>query len=154
MPSGPNTSSSKTEPRLQMKSATPAAGPVDGAWWPRSRALADELPPLLDAMTARLGRIDRVTYHLADWPAPHRRLPFDDGVVRLEGFRSQAAGSLTVIGWNRNRLTLRVVAPETEPGAARQALTEGADEATPAPAPTTPPTGSVPERSSSSVLPH
>jgi len=154
MPSGPNTPSPDTGTRLRMKSATPAPGPVDGGWWPRTRDLADELPTLLEAMTARLGRIDRVTYHLADWPATDRRLPFDDGVVRLEGFRSQASGSLTVIGWNRNRLTLRVVPPETAPADARKALTEVADEATPAPAPTTPPTGRVHERSSTSVLPH
>ncbi|WP_370962511.1 DUF5994 family protein [Amycolatopsis sp. cg9] len=154
MPSGPNTSSPKSEPRLGINSAKPATGPFDGAWWPASRDLATELPALLDAMTARVGQIDRVTYHLADWPVPDRRLPFGDGVVRLEGFRSQAAGSLTVIGWNRNRMTLRVVPPETEPGTAKRTLAEAAAEGTPAPAPTTPPTGGVRERSTPSALPH
>ncbi|MDQ7803092.1 DUF5994 family protein [Amycolatopsis sp. A133] len=64
-------------------------------------------------MAARLGRTDRVTYGLGEWPGPGRRLTVDDGVVRLEGFRSQSGGTLTVVGWDRRRLTLLVVPPET-----------------------------------------
>ncbi|WIX92077.1 DUF5994 family protein [Amycolatopsis sp. DG1A-15b] len=130
MPSGPNTTlatQSVTEPRLRLKPAAPATGHVDGGWWPRSDGLAAELPALLAAVAARLGRIDRVTYHLGDWPDPPRRVTFDGSGVRLEGFRSQAAGSLTVIGWNRHRTTLLVVPPETGPDAAQRALTTAAD---------------------------
>ena len=130
MPSGPSTTlftQPVTEPRLQLKPAAPATGHVDGAWWPRTRDLAAELPTLLAALTARLGRIDRVTYHLGDWPDPHRRITFDGNVVRLEGFRSQPSGSLTVIGWDRHRMTLLVVPPETGPDAAQHALTTAAD---------------------------
>jgi len=64
MPSGPNTALSTppaTEPRLRLKPAAPAMGHVDGAWWPRTRDLTAELPALLAAVAARLGRIDRVT---------------------------------------------------------------------------------------------
>ncbi|OXM68612.1 DUF5994 family protein [Amycolatopsis vastitatis] len=130
MTSGPNTTSSTqpvTEPRLRLKPAAPATGHVDGAWWPRTRDLAAELPALLAALAARLGRIDRVTYHLGDWPDPPRRVTFDDSVVRLEGFRSQASGSLTVIGWNRHRTTLLVVPPETSADVAQHTLTTAAD---------------------------
>ncbi|MGK3205744.1 DUF5994 family protein [Amycolatopsis sp. MEPSY49] len=130
MPSGPNTTLATppvTEPRLRLKPAAPATGHVDGAWWPRTRDLAAELPALLAALTARLGRIDRVTYHLGDWPDPPRRVTFDDGVVRLEGFRSQPTGSLTAIGWERQRTTLLVVPPEAGADAAQHALTTAAD---------------------------
>jgi hypothetical protein len=130
MPSGPKTSSSSspaTEPRLRLKPAGPTTGHVDGGWWPRTRDLAAELPALLTEVAARIGRIDRVTYQLADWPAPERRLTFDDHVVRLEGFRSQQPGHLTVIGWDRDRLTLLVVSPETASDDAERALASAAD---------------------------
>lgn len=100
MLSGPNTT----------LSTEPAAGHVDGGWRPPTRDLAAELPALLAALTPRLGRIDRVTYHLGDWPDPPRRVTFDGNVVRLEGFRSQASGSLTAIGWDRQRTTLLIAA--------------------------------------------
>jgi len=89
--------------------------------------LSAELPALLAALAARLGRIERVTYHLADWPAPHRRLILDDGFVRLEGFRSQLADSLTVVDGDRHRLTLLVVPPDTSPDVAKHVLTTAAD---------------------------
>ncbi|WP_329045798.1 DUF5994 family protein [Amycolatopsis sp. NBC_01488] len=133
MPSGPNTTLSPppaTEARLSLKPAAPATGEVDGAWWPRSRDLPAELPALLTAVTARLGRIDRVTHHLADWPASTRRITFDDSVVRLEGFRSQHTGTLTVIGWDRQRLTLRVVPPETGLDDAQRAFDTAVDDTT------------------------
>lgn len=132
MPSGSNTtipSTPATSPRLRLKPAAPATGHVDGAWWPRTRDLAAELPALLAAVTGRLGRIDRVTYHLADWPVPGRRIVVDGHVVRLEGFRSQEPATLTVIDWDRHRLTVLVVPPETGPGAAQHILTTAADPA-------------------------
>jgi hypothetical protein len=130
MPSGSNTLTTSvpaTEPRLRLKPAAPATGHVDGAWWPRTRDLSAELPALLTALGSRLGRVDRVTYQLGEWQAPNRRLSAGEHVVRLEGFRSQRAGSLTVIGWDRRRLTLLVVPPETGPGEAEHALTTAAD---------------------------
>ncbi|ADJ47340.1 hypothetical protein AMES_5515 [Amycolatopsis mediterranei S699] len=129
MSSGPNTLAAQpvTEPRLRLKPAGPATGHVDGAWWPRTRELTAELPALLAVLAARLGRVDRVTYHLGDWPDPPRRVTCDGSGVRLEGFRSQPSGSLTVIGWGRHRTTLLVVPPETSPDAAQQALTAAAD---------------------------
>ncbi|MEV7044022.1 DUF5994 family protein [Amycolatopsis sp. NPDC051061] len=130
MPSGSNTTRSTppaTGSRLRLKPATPTTGHVDGAWWPHARDLSAELPALLAALTDRLGRIDRVTYHLGEWPASPRRVSFGGEAVRLEGFRSQHAGTLTVIGWNRNRLTLLVVPPETGPEAAEQVLETAAN---------------------------
>ncbi len=129
MTSGPNTTFSAqpaTQARLRLKPAAPATGHVDGAWWPQTRDLDAELPALLTALTARLGRIDRVTYHLGDWPDPPRRVTFDDSAVRLEGFRSQPSGSFTAIGWDRRRTTLLVVPAETGPDAAQRALTTAA----------------------------
>jgi hypothetical protein len=119
--------SETTQLRLRLKPVAPATGHVDGAWWPRSRDLSAELPSLLAELGARLGRIDRVTYQLGEWQEPDRRLAVEEHVVRLEGFRSQRADSLTVVAWDR-RLTLLVVPPETDSDTAQQALTTAAAE--------------------------
>jgi len=34
-------------PRLRLKPKAPGTGYVDGAWWPHSRSLVEELPDLL-----------------------------------------------------------------------------------------------------------
>jgi hypothetical protein len=102
--------------RLRLKPKAPRTGYVDGAWWPRSRDLSAELPSLLTVLAVRLEQVERVTFNLAAWPAQPRRLRFGDADVRLEGFRSQPAATVTVIGaWERHRLTLLVVPPETDP---------------------------------------
>ncbi|WP_143268619.1 DUF5994 family protein [Amycolatopsis vastitatis] len=51
----------------------------------------------------------------------------DGHVVRLEGFRSQGSGTLTVIGWDRHRLTMLVIPPETSRDAAQHVLATAAD---------------------------
>lgn len=112
-------------PRLRLKPEAPTTGWVDGAWWPHSPDLTAELPSLLPALTARLGRVERVTYHLAAWPPAARRLRSGDerSDVRLEGFRSQHPATLTVIGiGGRRRLTLLVIPPGADPDLAHHAL--------------------------------
>jgi hypothetical protein len=96
--------------RLRLKPKGPTTGYVDGAWWPRSADLGAELPALFAVLAVRLGRIERVTFHLGDFSSPPRRIVFDGAVVRLEGFRSQRAGTLTVIGASDlHRVTLLTV---------------------------------------------
>ncbi|RBM22263.1 hypothetical protein DI005_07080 [Prauserella sp. PE36] len=108
--------------RLRMKPDGSASGYVDGAWWPRSWDLATELPELLAVLAARQGSIERVTYNLTRWEPGTRRLTVDGRVVRLEGFRSQHPGTVTVAGRGRRRLTLLVVPPEATPSAGHHAL--------------------------------
>lgn len=109
--------------RVSLKPVGPMTGDVDGAWWPGSWDLAVELPPLLARLAARLGWVERVTYNLSVWDPAPRRLAVDGRAVRLEGFGSQPADVLTVIGrGGRQRLTLLVVPPQTAPAAADQVL--------------------------------
>lgn len=134
MMSGPNTTTFITPPaltaieqprhplRLRLKPKAPTMGYVDGAWWPRSRDLSAELPALLAVLAIRPGRIERVTYNLAGWHSADSRLWTEDGVVRLEGFRAQHPGTVTIAGQGRQRLTLLVIPPETGPAAAHRAL--------------------------------
>jgi hypothetical protein len=107
--------------RLTLKPTAPTTGHVDGGWWPRSRNLAAELPPLLAVLAHRLGPIERVSYQLADWEPTVRKIKIEGGVIRLGGFRSQRAHTIDVIG-ARLRLTLLVVPPEAPGHAAHQSL--------------------------------
>lgn len=110
--------------RLRLKPAGSTTGYVDGSWWPRSRDLAAELPLLLPAMTARLGRVERVSYHLGDWDPADRRIHVDGHAVRLSGFRRQRSHTIDVLGPHQ-QITLLVVPPETSPQAADDALAAG-----------------------------
>ena len=107
--------------RLRLKPEAPTTGFVDGGWWPRSRDLAVELPGLLAELGVRLGRIERVTYHLGDWDPTPATLRVQGRVVRLGGFRTQHADTVDVL-LHRQRITLLVVPPETSGQAAHDAL--------------------------------
>lgn len=108
---------------VALKPPGSVAGFVDGAWWPHGRDLAVELPSLLAALAGRLGRAGRVTFNLTAWHPSARRLLVDGREVRLEGFRTQHADTLTVIGPDRRtRLTLLVVPPTTDPADTRRVL--------------------------------
>ena len=79
--------------RLRLKPKAATTGFVDGGWWPRSRDLAVELPGLLAVLAVRLGRIERVSYHLGDWDPIPARLTVEGRVVRLGGYRAQHAST-------------------------------------------------------------
>jgi hypothetical protein len=112
--------------RLRLKPDGPATGSVDGAWWPRSRDLAAELPGLFAALTDRLGRIEFVSYHLGDWAPAPRKLTAGGGSVRLGGYRFQRTGSVDVVA-NARRVTLAVIPPGAAEQPALAALAEAAD---------------------------
>ncbi len=89
--------------------------PFDGAWWPRSRDLATELPELVAALAKRGVRLERFTYSLHTWDAIPRKIVVDGRLVRTGGFRSMdpQVVCLTWAGGDR-RADLLVVPPETD----------------------------------------
>ena len=101
-------------PRLRLKPKAPQSGYVDGAWWPWSDDLANELPDLLAVLSVRLGRIERVMYHLGEWATAPAKATFGKRVVRLDGYRRQPINTLEVRGVNRERILLLVVPPNTD----------------------------------------
>jgi hypothetical protein len=109
--------------RVSFRQPVSVGGFVDAAWWPRSRDLSQELPPLLELMWTAGRDITRVTYHAAEWgPAP-RQLRVEGRRVRLGGF---SYGDPLLIGlsdaWGRERVDLLVLAPETDAGVAAAAF--------------------------------
>ena len=108
--------------RLRLRPKALTTGYVDGAWWPRSRNLAAELPALLAVLAVRLGEIPRVSYNLVEWDTAPRQIAADGLRVRLSGFWSRPAHTVDVVAGNRRRLTLLLVRPDTEPSAAHHVM--------------------------------
>ena len=82
--------------RAPPSSATPPASAVaarseqasdpdlDGTFWPHSRGLSTELPPLLEALSTRLGQIAIVGYHRDAWDAAPGKLDVAGHAVHLQ----------------------------------------------------------------------
>jgi hypothetical protein len=87
----------------------------DGAWFPRSRDLAVELPELIAELDRRGVRIERFTYALDAWGPVDRKIVVGGRTIRAGGFRSMDPGVVCLI-WDggARRADLLVVPPETD----------------------------------------
>lgn len=94
---------------------------LDGAWWPRSRDVEREIPPLVTALTEHLGPITRVGLDASAWNSIPSRLVVDDQVVHLDSFPVGDDTVLITRGDN-DHFSLMVVPPNTTPEAARTAM--------------------------------
>ncbi|MFC0105984.1 DUF5994 family protein [Kibdelosporangium aridum] len=113
---------SRERTRLRLKPAGSISGYVDGAWWPRSRDLAAELPALAEVLSVRLGVVWRVVYALTSWEPAPRRIRLDGRDVRLEGFRSQDGNVISVIASDRRRIRLLVIPQDMTEVASHDAM--------------------------------
>ena len=101
-------------PRLRLKPKAPTSGYVDGAWWPHTGDLAEELPDLLAVLSVRLGPIDRLIYNLSEWAKAPAKLSMGGRMVRLDGYTRQPVDTIEVIGLNRKKIVLLVVPARTD----------------------------------------
>jgi hypothetical protein len=87
----------------------------DGAWFPRSRDLAFEVPELIAELERRGVRVERFTYSLDAWLPVSRKIVVNGRVVRTGGFRSMNP-LVVCITWDggTRRADLLVVPPETD----------------------------------------
>ncbi|MEW5627491.1 DUF5994 family protein [Streptomyces hydrogenans] len=134
---------------------------LDGAWWPRSRDVEREVPPLVTALTEHLGPITRVGLDASAWNGIPPRLMVDGRVVHLDSFPVGDDTVLITRGDN-DHFSLMVVPPNTTPEAARTAMVRAvrADNVTQAaglllaelPHPAAPSAGTAPETDGSPGL--
>lgn len=113
-------------PRLKLKPKAPQTGYVDGAWWPHGADLTAELPDLLSVLSVRLGPISRVIYNVNEWAMAPARLATGGRTVRLDGYRRQPINTVEVIGLDRNKIVLLVVAPQADPDQAHAIMMNAA----------------------------
>ncbi|WP_372481835.1 DUF5994 family protein [Streptomyces fuscigenes] len=104
--------------RLRLKEATAPRGLLDGAWWPRSRDLAQELPALAGVLDPTWHRITRVAGHpLYRLPLPQGRRgrTRDQGGVVHAGTRRH---KILLLTYTVGRWHLLVIPPQTSSAAA------------------------------------
>ena len=120
--------------RLVLGDAGSERGPYDGAWWPRSRRLLEELPGLIAELNARPGAVAQVLFSLVFWDATARELTAGGCTVQLRGFRTIDPRLLRVTGSHgAGRLDVLVLPPETDPSVAARAMARAVgDPSTPA----------------------
>ncbi|NXY94977.1 hypothetical protein HYE82_11335 [Streptomyces sp. BR123] len=109
--------------RLALTPKTALAGLLDGAWWPRSRDLAAELPPLVDALEGRFGRITRVMVNPTCWPVVPHKVPVAGHTVHVGWFTEQDSDKMILLSYSVGRCDLLVIPPETHPAAAARLMT-------------------------------
>lgn len=109
-------------PRLRLKAKASQSGLVDGAWWPHTDDLAEELPDLLAVLSVRLGPIERVLFNLNEWRKATPKTTIDGRSVRLDGYRNQPSHTVEIIGSNRRKITLLLVPPNTDPDLAHSTM--------------------------------
>ncbi len=100
-------------PRLRLKRKAPIAGSVDGAWWPHSDDLPAELADLVAVLSVRLGSVSRVTYNLAEWDQPPRKVRVDGQIVRLDGYHRQPTHTVGILDGRGGEIVLLVVPAQT-----------------------------------------
>ena len=112
------------ETRLQLKPKRPASVHFDGAWWPRSTQLIDELPGLVTSLSDRLGQVVMVGYRRNGWAKTPPLAEVAGHTIELLGFSSDEPASVIVIGEDGRHLTLHVIPPDASKQIARKALQE------------------------------
>lgn len=104
-----------------LSSARPAPEP-DGAWWPRSRSLAAELPAFFAAWPTERGRIQRLLYSSPDWDDRPHSVVVPGRRVKTGTFPRDDTHVLTVSMANRTDHVITVVDPAATPARARRAM--------------------------------
>ena len=109
--------------RIRFRQPVSTSGFIDAAWWPRSRDLSAELPPLLDVLWTAVREVTRITYNMAAWDPAPERMRVEGRLVRLDGYAT--SDPLTVRlsdAWGRERIDVLVIAPATDVAVAGRAL--------------------------------
>ncbi|WP_420034287.1 DUF5994 family protein [Streptomyces sp. cg28] len=101
----------------------PGSGLLDGAWWPRSRDLAAELPALADVLDPLWGRIIRVAVNPLLWPAVPREVTVHHRVLKVGWFTPELdPHKLLLLSYGTKRFDLLVIPPETGPASAARLM--------------------------------
>lgn len=110
-----------------------SSGPLDGAWWPRSRNLQDEAAALIDHFPHRVGRISRLLFSRPDWDLVAgepsvRKIRAARGMVKVGSFPSDDTHLVVLSMATGDRLRLLVVPHDTDPEVAERILAQAADD--------------------------
>ena len=109
--------------RISFRQPVSRSGFIDAAWWPRSRDLTTELPPLLDVLWTAAREITRFTYHIAAWDPAPRRMRIEGRTVRLGGFTTSDPVTVRLSdAGGAERIDIVLIAPTTDAALAQRIL--------------------------------
>lgn len=108
--------------RLSLRDARGPRGPVEGAWWPRSRDLQTEAADLVDHFPDTAGRVGRMLVSTPDWDSVPRKVVVGRGPVKVGSFPSDDTHLMVLSMGDRSRVRLVVVPHDTDPEAAATVL--------------------------------
>jgi hypothetical protein len=107
--------------RLQL-SPVSGVGPLDGAWWPRSRDLDVELADLVDHFPAEAGHISRAIFSRPDWLTSPRQIQVARGHLKTGSFPRDDTHVLLLKLSSGVQLKILVVPPDTGADSARDLM--------------------------------
>jgi hypothetical protein len=121
---------SELQLRLTMTPKLTPSNQLDGAWWPRSADLTIGLPPLIEAITKRIGRVRGILLNPAEWQVPPPDwTPAGDRPALISWSRRHDPHAAVLISENDRRIELVVVPPQVDQATADKivelASTEG-----------------------------
>jgi hypothetical protein len=119
----PSVTDEPEPPRLALADAF-YCGPLDGAWWPRSRDLQREAPILVDGFPSDRGRISRLLVSPPDWDRTGAHVNARRGQVNIGRFPGDDAHVIVLSLGGGTRLRLLVIDPGTHPGTAQALMRE------------------------------
>ncbi|MGW3030040.1 DUF5994 family protein [Streptomyces sp. NPDC001178] len=111
--------------RLALRPVSPSPEHVelDGAWWPRSRDLTQELTPLADVLDPLWGRITRIAFNPRYWPIIPRRIFVNGHVAKVGWFTSELdPHKILLLSGTSGPWNLLVVPPGTDDAAAARLM--------------------------------
>jgi hypothetical protein len=120
--------------RLALKPVSPSPRQVelDGAWWPRSRDLSDELPALADVLDPLWGRITRIAVNPRYWPVIPQRVFVNGHVVKVGWFTTELdPHKILLLSGTSGPWDLLVIPPEVSAPSAARLMTAASASAAP-----------------------
>jgi hypothetical protein len=109
--------------RVRFRQPVSTDGYVDAGWWPRSRDLTQELPPLLDVLWTAGREITRVAYNSQSWDPAPRKMIVQGRLVHLGGFFHHDPLVLSAMNTGgADRIEFLVIAPDSDAELAERAL--------------------------------
>ncbi|MEE1773544.1 DUF5994 family protein [Streptomyces sp. JV185] len=112
---------SSLPPRLSLAPTGADPALLDGAWWPRSRDIASQLPPLIDALVARLGPVARVGLDASAWDDTPGHLVIGGRTVRID-WSAVDDSTMIVTRGDQDHFSFLVIPPQADAAAARAAM--------------------------------
>ncbi|MFC6152964.1 DUF5994 family protein [Nocardioides yefusunii] len=118
--------------RVRLDNGFPS-GPLDGAWWPRSRDLKTEVRDIVDHFPHFTSEVVRVLFTRPDWDGQtpthsEHKVLCARGLVNIGSFPHDDSHRVVLVMRSGERLTLLVIPPDIDVDVARDLMDRASDD--------------------------